>query len=90
MKTLIFFLLAALVGMAGVASAQVPQLSDFTYQGHLAQDGQAATGQYDLGFALFDAETGGNQIGATILEPQFPVTDGLFTVSLSFPGAFAG
>ena len=90
MKTLISFLLAALVGMAGVASAQVPQLSDFTYQGHLAQDGQAATGQYDLGFALFDAETGGNQIGATILEPQFPVTDGLFTVSLSFPGAFAG
>ena len=90
MKTLISFLLAALVGMAGVASAQVPQLSDFTYQGHLAQDGQAATGQYDLGFALFDAETGGNQIGTTILEPQFPVTDGLFTVSLSFPGAFAG
>ena len=90
MKILIRLILPVLTCIAGIAHAQVPQLPEFTYQGRLAQDGQPATGLYDLEFALFDAETGGNQIGTTILEPQFPVTAGLFTVSLSFPGAFTG
>ncbi len=76
--------------LAGTAIAQTAQLPDFTYQGQLQQSGQPANGAFDLSFALYDAETGGQQVGTAIDEPQFPVTNGLFTVSLSFPGAFTG
>lgn len=70
--------------------AAAPQLPDFVYQGRLQQGGAPANGAFDLSFALFDAPEGGNAVGATITETDFPVTDGLFSVSLSFPGAFTG
>ncbi|MEO6689664.1 MAG: hypothetical protein ABIS07_12015 [Dokdonella sp.] len=67
-----------------------PQLPDFTYQGHLQQSGAPANGNFDLDFALFDALTAGNQVGSTITETAYPITDGLFNVSLAFPGSFTG
>jgi len=67
-----------------------PQLPDFTYQGRLTQNGAPANGTFDLAFALFDADQNGAQVGATITENAFPITDGLFTVDLAFPGAFSG
>ena len=73
-----------------VAVAQVAQLPDFTYQGRLAQDGQPANGAFDLVFTLYDAEVAGHVVGAPQSEPQFPIVDGLFTVSLAFPGVFTG
>lgn len=79
----------ALIAAMSVAVA-APQLPDFTYQGRLSQNGAPANGSFNLGFALFDDSAAGNQVGAAINEPGFPVTDGLFTVSLSFPGAFNG
>ena len=66
--------------LAGTAIAQTAQLPDFTYQGQLQQSGQPANGAFDLSFALYDAETGGQQVGTAIDEPQFPVTNGLFMV----------
>lgn len=83
------FAICALL-IVGLAGAQEPQLPDFSYQGRLQQGGAPANGEFDLTFALFDAENGGTQIGNTISEPDFPVSDGLFTVSLAFPGAFVG
>lgn len=80
----------ALTQLPTIACAQTAQLPDFTYQGRLQQDGHPANGTYDLGFALYDAATGGNMIGTEQTEPQFPVTDGLFTVDLAFPAAFDG
>src|SRR5690606_39291230 len=79
----------ALAG-AGALQAQVPQLPDFTYQGRLTQNGMPANGEYDLEFALFDAESGGNAIGQPQVEADYPVSDGVFTVALAFPGAFSG
>lgn len=77
--------------VTGAALAQsTPQLPDFTYQGRLQQSGAPANGNFDLSFALFDQATGGNQVGVTITQLDFPVTDGIFNVSLSFPGAFTG
>lgn len=70
--------------------AQIAQLADFTYQGRLQQDGHPANGAYDLGFALYDAAERGNRIGDEQTEAQFPVSDGVFTVDLSFPAAFDG
>jgi hypothetical protein len=67
-----------------------PQLPEFTYQGQLQKNGAPTNGEFDLSFALFDAATGGNQVGVAIDEPEYPVSDGLFTISLGFPGAFTG
>lgn len=79
------------LGCIGSAMAQPsPQLPDFTYQGRLQQSGAPANGNFDLAFALFDQPTGGSQVGATVTEADFPVVDGIFDVSLSFPGAFTG
>lgn len=76
---------------AGSAYAQSsPQLPDFTYQGRLQQSGAPANGNFDLSFALFDQASGGTQVGVTVTETDFPVADGIFNVSLSFPGAFTG
>lgn len=83
-------LLLALIATVSSAFAQLPQLPEFTYQGRLEQGGVAADGTFDLTFSLYDDVTGGNQVGQTITETDFPVTDGVFTVSLSFPGAFVG
>ncbi len=83
-----------LAGCLSLASAQeapdVAQLPDFTYQGQLQQSGQPANGNFNFTFALFDAASGGSQVGSTITQNSFPVTGGLFTVSLAFPGAFVG
>ncbi|RYD15921.1 MAG: hypothetical protein EOP90_03725 [Lysobacteraceae bacterium] len=91
MKSLLRIALwGCLAVFAAPTLAQVAQLPDFTYQARLQQDGQPLNGAVDLMFMLYDAETGGSQVGSPISEPAFPVTDGLFTVSLSFPGAFTG
>lgn len=91
-RQLLMSLLAVLLSCSVLidSAIAVPQLPDFTYQGRLSQNGAPANGSFNLSFALFDADTGGNQIGAAISEPAFPVTNGLFTVSLAFPGAFDG
>jgi hypothetical protein len=72
------------------AAPDAAQLPDFLYQGRLEQDGTAANGTYDLEFSLWDAQSGGSQIGTTISEPGFPVQNGLFSLNLAFPGAFVG
>lgn len=77
-------------GAGGIAAAAQPQLPDFVYQGQLQRNGAPADGTFDLGFALYDAASGGNQVGVAVDEPGFPVDDGLFTVSLAFPGVFDG
>lgn len=90
MRNLLCWTALTLLPCTGVAFAQTAQLPDFTYQGRLSQNGQPANGAFDLQFRLFDAPAGGNAIGTPVNEAQFPVTDGLFTVSLAFPGAFTG
>ncbi len=81
--------IACLLMFASVAFA-APQIPDFVYQGRLEQNGAPANGAFDLTFTLYDAAEGGNAIGVAIEEPGYPVTDGLFSISLAFPGAFTG
>jgi len=83
---------AAIFALALTATSAIaaPQLPDFVYQGRLQQNGAPANGNFDLTFALYDAPSGGNQVGATISEAAYPVDDGIFSISLSFPGAFTG
>jgi len=77
-------------GLLPAPAQATAQLPDFTYQGRLTQNGAPANGTFNFTFQLFDADGSGQQVGATVTEPNFPVSDGLFTVSLAFPGAFTG
>ncbi|HKP53635.1 MAG TPA: hypothetical protein VJ183_13410 [Chloroflexia bacterium] len=71
-------------------SPLVPVGSGFTYQGHLLDNGNPANGQYDFVFTLFDALSGGNQVGTVTLTSQ-TVSDGLYTATLDFgAGTFQG
>jgi hypothetical protein len=71
-----------------------PQLAPvgtaFTYQGKLLDSGAPANGTYDFTFALYDALSGGAQVGGTITLDNVTVTDGLFTVQLDFGAVFDG
>lgn len=57
----------------------------FTYQGHLVKTGTPVTDTCDMTFGLWDAASGGSEVGAS---PQGPiavdVVDGIFSVSLDF------
>ncbi|MEL7061231.1 MAG: hypothetical protein AAGN46_14510, partial [Acidobacteriota bacterium] len=65
-------------------SAQAPSL---TYQGELRFQDDIAQGEFDFRFVLFDAPTGGTQIGTLIERQDVEVRDGLFTVPLDVPAA---
>src|SRR5256885_259503 len=73
-----------LTGAAGTGSALS---TAFTYQGRLTDKGAPASGLYDLSFGLFDAESGGIQIGNTLTGNGVSVTKGLFVLSLDFGAA---
>lgn len=65
----------------------VPQGTAFSYQGRLEQGGGGVTGLHDFEFRLFDALSGGIQIGSTAVRNNVTVDRGLFTVELDFGGA---
>ena len=56
----------------------------FTYQGRLTDAGSPANGTYDMRFILYDAESGGAQVGGTVNKEDVIVTNGLFSVELDF------
>ncbi len=65
------------------------QTTEFSYQGRLADTGQVTTGNFDFEFRLFDAETGGTEIGS-IQRLNVPVAGGIFSVKLDFGANFNG
>ncbi len=97
-----FGILLALVltlALGGIASAgtssfqRAPDASvgtAFTYQGRLSDGGSPANGAYDLRFSLFDAASGGAQVGSTLTNNDVIVASGLFNVSLDFGVVFDG
>ena len=60
------------------------QTTAFNYQGKLTEGGNPATGSYQFQFKLFDALSGGNQIGGTISDVNLTVTNGIFSTKLDF------
>ncbi len=91
---IILFILLIATGSAYAqdpAPAAIPLGTAFTYQGRLSQSGTPANGAFDLEFYLFDALTGGGQVGAPVPINDITVTDGYFTVQLNFgANAFTG
>jgi hypothetical protein len=89
MKTrlsLLFIVLALFAGVHQIAA----QGTAFTYQGRLNNAGGAANGTYDLTFKLWNASSGGSQVGSTLTVSGVAVTNGLFTEILDFGGVFNG
>jgi len=77
------------ISIAPAGSNRAPAGTAFTYQGRLVEDGNAANGDSDLRFTLYDAATGGTQVGTAIERPGVTVEGGLVTEDLDF-GAVAG
>ena len=66
------------------------QTTEFTYQGSLKYGAGLANGNYDFEFALYDAVSGGSQIGSTLTRAGVAVADGNFAVKLDFGANFPG
>ena len=62
----------------------------FTYQGQLTGSNGPAHGTYDLTFKLWNASSGGSQVGSTITASSTAITNGLFTVILDFGSEYNG
>ena len=91
MKTKLMLAILSLVYFVNTANAQILIDSTFTYQGQLQDNGQAADGNYDFTFRLYNFAAGGTQIGPTESAANHPVSNGLFTVELNFgDDAFKG
>jgi len=67
-----------------------PLNTAFTYQGHLTDNGALANGAHDFQFILYDAASGGAQLGSIVTMTDLQVTDGLFTAVLDFGEVFKG
>ena len=85
------------VSMLFLAIASVPAVTQadpldtsFTYQGLLSDSGEPASGAYDLHFRLFDAASGGIQLGPELCLANVAMTDGHFNASLDFGSQFNG
>jgi len=71
--------------IALLTSASLAQTdTTFTYQGELLESGAPANGSYSMDFSLWDAVSGGSQVGSTINVPAQSVDAGLFAVELDF------
>ncbi len=80
-----YFLAILILGTAVHA-----QSTAFNFQGRLNDGANPANGRYDLQFKLFDAITGGNQVGATLDRPDTMLVNGVFSTALDFgSSAFA-
>jgi hypothetical protein len=87
MRIILATALSVLAALPGMALAQ----TEFTFQGQLKHDGVPVTGQADLVFHLYDAETAGSEVVPQVGRSFVDVVDGLFAVQLDFgAGAFDG
>lgn len=79
------------IGMLALSVAGAAQAQSFTYQGSLRSAGNAADGNFNFDFSLFDSAAGGSQIGPALTQSGLGVADGLFSTELDFgSGAFNG
>ncbi|MFN0149437.1 MAG: hypothetical protein ACKVU1_01835 [bacterium] len=84
--------LAFVAAMSFAALAHSPgfaQSTTFTYQGLLDDAGAPTNGFHDFRFRLFDAASGGAQIGAVVCVDNVSVTEGVFTAQLDFGQQYA-
>lgn len=79
----------AVLTACALAGAAAAQPTAFTYQGRLSNGGQPAQGVHDFRFRLFEAPTGGSQLGQAQCVDNVGVAEGLFAVQMDFGQQFA-
>lgn len=86
MKTKVkaYVIATALILLIVPVSVSFAQTTAFNFQGRLNDGTSPANGQYDLQFKLFDAITGGSQVGATLSRPGLTLVNGIFSTTLNF------
>ena len=57
---------SSIVLVLALAGSALAQPTAFTYQGRLNDGSDAANGQYDFRFRLYNAQSGGSQVGMTL------------------------
>lgn len=77
MRYLITLFLLTIIGLAHADTT-------ISYQGQLQDSSGPVDTNVAMNFALFDAETGGSQVGATVSLANVSVVDGLFQIELDF------
>src|SRR5689334_6249348 len=94
MKTSSIHILASVLLLGASAPAPSPAAtlsSAFTFQGRLVAGGSPANGLFDLRLTLFNASSGGSQVGATQTNLNVSASNGLFTTLVDFgASAFDG
>ena len=70
--------------------AAFAQSTEITYQGRLLNGTSPANGSHDFEFSLFDAITGGGQIGSAVSLTAVNVNNGVFSVRIDFGNQFPG
>ncbi len=77
--------------VSGNTSVSTPLGNGITFQGKLNEADDPANGPFDFQITLYDAASGGSQVGDTLTLNDVPVINGLFTVQLNFgTSAFQG
>jgi hypothetical protein len=79
---------ASTSGSGEPASPLVAVGSGFTYQGQLKSSNNPVNGTCDFQFSLYDAVSGGAQVGVMQTIPTVSVVNGVFTVVLNSGGEF--
>src|SRR5688572_2935228 len=88
-KTLSLYAAVLILGWVLQSGAEA-QTTALSYQGSLSNAGTPANGNHDFEFALFDALSGGTQLGSTLTRSNVVVANGLFAVTLDFGAQFPG
>ena len=82
--------ITTLVLLFAVSIVAAPLGNEFTYQGVLSDAGTPASGDFDFRFYLYDAESGGSQVGSVVYIEDLAVAEGRFTTQLDFGNIFDG
>jgi len=89
MKLTTLILACVAITIATTPTSSAPLGTGITYQGVLTDAGAPLTGTADLRFRLFDAATGGTELGLVSID-DLVVTDGRVTAVLDFGDQFDG
>jgi len=76
-------------GPTGPEAPDAPLGTSITYQGRLTDADALANHPYDFRFILYNADSGGSQVGSTLYKDDIMVIEGLFTIELDFGASFS-
>ncbi len=76
--------IALAIFLAAGAGPALAQGTAFTYQGELQDSSSPVNTPADFEFSLFNAATGGTQVGSTVTRSGVSVSSGLFTTPVDF------